>query len=63
VRISDGQSFLQHRAYIAQNPVRAGLVDRAEQYPYCYSYLAKKKAQGLKPKSFFAVNGPTKVVP
>src|SRR5580704_3664569 len=49
VRIVDGQSFSQHRAYIVQNPVKAGLVDSAEHWPYCYSYLAKKKAQGLKP--------------
>jgi putative transposase len=63
VRISDGQSFLQHRAYITQNPVKARLVDLAEQYPYCYSYLAKKKAQGLKPESFLVVNGLTKIVP
>src|SRR5271169_5324514 len=46
VRISDGQSFLQHREYIVQNPVKAGLVDTAEEWPYCYSYLAKKKARG-----------------
>ena len=52
VRISDGQSFLRHREYIVQNPVKAGLVDTAEQYPYCYTYLAKKRAQGLKPRSF-----------
>jgi putative transposase len=51
VRIRDGQSFSQHRAYIFQNPVKAGLVDSAEDWPYCYSYLAKKKAQGLKPSS------------
>ena len=51
VRISDGQSFLQHREYIVQNPVKAGLVDTAEQYPYGYTYLAKKKAQGIKSKS------------
>jgi putative transposase len=63
VRIIDGQTFLQHRAYIVQNPVKARLVDRAEQWPYCYSYLAKKKAQGLKPRSLLTVNGPTKVVP
>jgi putative transposase len=63
VRINDGQSFLQHRTYIVQNPVKAGLVDRAEHWPYCYSYLAKKKAQGLKPGSLLTVNGPTKVVP
>jgi len=63
VRITDGQSFLQHRAYIVRNPVKARLVDSAEKWPYCYSYLAKKKAQGLKPSSLMAVNGPTKVVP
>jgi putative transposase len=50
-RINDEQSFLQHREYIAQNPVKAGLVDSAEKYPYCYTYLAKKKAQALKPKT------------
>jgi hypothetical protein len=36
---------------------------RAEQWTFCCSYLAKKKAQGLKPSSLVAVNGPTKVVP
>jgi REP-associated tyrosine transposase len=49
--IKDEQSYLQHREYIAQNPVKAGLVDSAEKYPYCYTYLAKNKAQGLKPKT------------
>jgi hypothetical protein len=43
---------LEHRDYIVRNPVKAGLVDSAEQYPYCFTYLARKKAQGLKPKSF-----------
>jgi putative transposase len=50
VRISDGQSFMEHREYIVQNPVKAGLVDTAEQYPYSYTYLAKQKTQGLKPR-------------
>ncbi len=63
VRIRDGQSFSQHRAYIVQNPVKAELVDSAEDWPYCYSYLAKKKAQGLKPSSLLSPYGPTKVVP
>src|SRR5271154_4667925 len=63
VRISDGQSFVQHREYIVQNPVQAGLVDTAEQYPYGYTHLAKIKAQGLKPRSLLRLNGPTKVVP
>jgi hypothetical protein len=38
-------------------------VDAAEQYPYGYTYLAKKKAQGLKPRSLLGLNGPTKVGP
>jgi putative transposase len=63
VRISDGQSFRQHREYIVQNPGKAGLAETAEQYPYGYTYLAKQKAQGLKPRSLLSLNGPTKVVP
>ena len=46
VRVSDQESFLLHREYIVQNPVKAGLVDTAEQYPHCYSYLARKKLRG-----------------
>jgi putative transposase len=49
VRINNKQSFSRHREYIVQNPVKAGLVATAEQYPYSYTYLSKKKAQGLKP--------------
>ena len=37
-----------HRAYIAENPVKAGLVDSAENYPYCFSFLANKKTAGAK---------------
>ncbi len=54
VRISDRQSFLQHREYIVRNPVKAGLVDTADHWPYCYGSLAKKKAQGLKALIFLA---------
>ncbi len=53
VRINNRQSFSRHRNYIVQNPVKAGLVESAEQYPYSYTFLAMKKAQGLKP-SFFS---------
>ncbi len=58
VQVMNGESFDQHRAYIAGNPVKAGLVDTPEDYPYCFDYLARKKAavrkeletaQGLKP--------------
>ncbi len=49
VRINDGQSFLQHREYIVQNPVKAGLVDTADQYPYSYTYLVKKRQRAKSP--------------
>jgi putative transposase len=58
VRISDEQNFLQHREYILQNPVKAGLVDTAEQYLYSYTHLSKKKAQGLKPRSSLGLQRP-----
>jgi putative transposase len=43
LRVDDQESYLQHCEYIAQNPVRAGLVDSPEKFPYCFSYLAKQK--------------------
>ena len=43
VRVETQGSFSRHRAYIAANPVRAGLVDAAEDFPYCYANLAKRK--------------------
>jgi putative transposase len=48
VRVDNRESFLQHREYIAQNPVKAGLVDSPENFPYCFTYLATRKAAGAK---------------
>ena len=45
VRIEDRESFLRYRDYIAENPVKAGFVDAAEQYPFCFETLARKKAE------------------
>jgi putative transposase len=42
--LGDG-SFREYRAYIANNPVKAGLVEAAEMFPYCFESLAKKKAE------------------
>jgi putative transposase len=42
------RSFKEHRAYIANNPVKAGLVDAPEKYRYCFASLAKKKAEDRK---------------
>jgi REP-associated tyrosine transposase len=44
VRVEDEQSISQHRKYIAENPVRAGLVDSPEKFPYCFTYLAMQKS-------------------
>jgi putative transposase len=49
VRADDQRSFQKHRDYIAQNPVKAGLVNSPEQFSYCFTYLARQKQQGLKP--------------
>jgi putative transposase len=48
VRVGDMRSFVQHREYIAQNPVTAGLADSPEKFPYCFTYLAARKAAGAK---------------
>ena len=48
VRVEDRESFLRHREYIAQNPVKAGLVDSPERFPFCFAYLANRKAAGAK---------------
>ena len=64
VRVKDETSFVAHRSYIYENPVRAGLVNRAEEHPYSSLHLRRSKAQGLKPTiSTVAVIGTTEVVP
>ena len=52
VRIDHSESYRQHRRYIAENPVKAGLADSPEEFPYCFRSLQNKKAQGLKPHPF-----------
>jgi REP-associated tyrosine transposase len=48
VRVNDKESFAKHREYIAQNPVKRGLASVPDEYLYCFSYLAKRKAAGAK---------------
>jgi putative transposase len=48
VRVDDRASFLAHQDYIYQNPVKAGLTDSPEKFPYCSLYLKKRKAAGAK---------------
>jgi len=47
-RVENRQSFLAHREYIAANPVKEGRADSPEKFPYCFGYLAKRKAAGAK---------------
>ena len=46
-RVECRQSFIKHREYIAANPVKAGLVERPEEFPYCFTYVARRKAAVL----------------
>jgi hypothetical protein len=39
---------MQHKSYIAANPVKAGLAAAPGEYPFCYAFLAKLKAAGAK---------------
>ena len=48
-RVWDRESFLRHRSYIDNNPVKAGLAERPENYPYGSAYFRnKKRATGPK---------------
>ncbi len=48
MRILDDQSFQQHREYIENNPVKAGLANSPEEYPFGTAYLKMKKYAGAK---------------
>jgi len=43
VQVLNKQNFEAHRAYIAENPIKAGLVASTEEYPFCFRSLARKK--------------------
>ncbi len=44
VQVMNRESFDTHRRYIAENPVKAGLVASGDEFPCCYRFLAKRKA-------------------
>ena len=66
-RIRSDEDFEVHLGYIARNPVKAGSVERAEQYPYSSangSFEVDAFPRGLKPHSFLsASDGAAKAVP
>jgi len=43
VQVLNKQTFEVQRAYIAENPIKAGLAAFPEEYPYCFCSLARKK--------------------
>jgi putative transposase len=63
VRAEGKDNLERYRQYIAQNPVRAGLVREGEWFPWCFETLRKRKAQGLKPTIQQTPIGTTEVVP
>ncbi len=48
VQVMGRESFDARREYIAQNPVKAGLAASADEFPFCYRALVKKKTAGAK---------------
>jgi putative transposase len=64
VQILDDQSFQQHREYIENNPVNAGLAKRTDEYPFGTAYLKKQKHAGAKAQDLLGTSiGTTEVVP
>jgi putative transposase len=48
-RVQDADSFANHRLYIAENPVKAGLAASADEFPWCFRSLARQKDQSRSP--------------
>jgi len=64
VQILDDQSFEQHRQYIENNPVKAGLANTPEAYLFGTAYLKKQKHAGVKAQALLGSSiGTTEVVP
>jgi putative transposase len=47
VQVMNRESFEQHRNYMAQNPVQAGLAAAPGEYPFCFLALAKAKEERM----------------
>ena len=62
-RIRDRESFAKHSEYIRQNPVKAGLVDLPDKFPFSFRYLALQRVAGAKARKLSDASGTTEVVP
>ena len=45
IRVSDHAGYLKYKTTIDEQPIKAGMSESAETYPYCSAYLRKQKAQ------------------
>jgi len=63
VRITDQASFIGHQEYIYNNPVKAGLANTPEEYPYSSAYFKKLKRSGAKAQTIGASGGTSELVP
>ena len=45
VRVTDRASYLKYKTVIEEQPIKAGMAESAETYPYCSAYLRKQKSQ------------------
>jgi putative transposase len=48
VQVLNQGSFQKHREYIDNNPVKAGLAEKPDDYPYGSAFLKKKKQAAAK---------------
>jgi putative transposase len=48
VQVLGDANLAKHREYIANNPVKAGLMDAPEKFPHCFESLARKKIEAHK---------------
>jgi len=47
VQAMNSESVKKHQQYIAENPVKAHLAKSTGDYPFCYEFLARKKAETI----------------
>ena len=63
VRVTDEASFTTHQEYIYNNPVRAGLANVPEEYPYSSAFFKKLKRSGAEARIGGTSDGTSKPVP
>lgn len=62
-RVEDRVSFLRHREYIANNPVKKGLANSPDEFPFSFAFLSREKAAGARARSSGGPDGSAKAQP